>query len=423
MEAARISDPTLAVAAFMEQVNRGRLRELVRNPLMATILCQLHAADPAYPLPRGRFSAYQRFYELLKDRFYDCSSTGISDQLNDQLRRYGAQSITAINDLPGKILEALGHVALHQQHERASHSFGEIRASVACLRPKDMPTSRWEALIVQVLRRTGLAVINGDDLSFVHQTLGEFLAAKYAASNTKFSEEEFRRLSHKDGRYSPSYLTSYDRFLIAAWFEEDCRPPGLRDLMLHLSANYSSAAGISELIRDGIDLGKGVRDSVAETLLKMASGRNLSTTILAAENLASLDISSAVEVLSVVLKNPRITFLDRALLSKKIIEFDPLRAVDTFAELSMSRQLNIMYRDHASDYLMKLDPARAASIISEMIIERRSDVDELIVLSKKLAKMDEPLAIDILSDILDRYSWSELHRLRLLNWLSKMRSP
>ncbi|MBT2224849.1 NACHT domain-containing NTPase [Nonomuraea sp. NEAU-A123] len=421
MEVARVPDPALAVAAFMDQVNSGRLRELARNPLMATILCQLHAADPAHPLPKGRYAAYQRFYELLNDRFYDRSSAGINHQLDTQLRRYGTQSAAAINDLPSGILGALGQAAFHQQDERASRSLEQIKTNVSCLRPQDMPASRWDALIAQVLRRTGLVVIKVNDLAFIHQTLGEFLAAKYAACDTNCSEEELFRLTNQDGVRSFSYLTSYDRFLIAAWIAEDRRPSGLHDLMLKLSASFSSAAGIAELIRDGIDLPKDVRESVTGTLRKMASGRDLSTAIVAAENLASLDLPSAVEVLSIVLRSPRISFLDRARLSKKIIEFDPLRAVDVFAELSMTRQLNIMYRDLASDYLIELDQARASSVISEMIRERTGNVDELIVLTNKLAKLDNRLAITIMTDIMSHCTWKEAHHLRLLEWLTGIR--
>ncbi|GAA0954778.1 hypothetical protein [Nonomuraea longicatena] len=111
MDAAHVPEPAPAVAAFMYQVNGGRLRELVRIPLMATILCQLHAADPTHPLPTGRYTAYQRFYELLCDRFYDPSTTGINHQLHTQLQRYGAQSSAAIDSLPNRLLTALGQVA------------------------------------------------------------------------------------------------------------------------------------------------------------------------------------------------------------------------------------------------------------------------------------------------------------------------
>ncbi|MEV4460985.1 hypothetical protein [Microbispora sp. NPDC049633] len=421
MEAAQVHDPVDAIAAFMAQVNRGRLRELVRNPLMATILCQLHAANPNYPLPRGRYGAYQRFYDLLKDRFYDCSPAGINSQLASQLNRYGSQARNAISDLPGAILDVLGSLALRLQHERVSGSLELVKKYVSHLRPRDMPASRWESLMAQVLRRTGLVVVRGEELDFVHQTLREFLAAKHAAENRKRSEEEFLKLG-KDGRHLPSYLTSYDRFLIAAWVLEDCAPRGLSELLMQLSTHYSSAAGISELIRDEVDLGSDIREATARTLYKMANGRNLSTTIAAAENLASVDISSAVEVLAVVLKNPRISFVDRALLSKKLIEFDPMRAVDTFAELAMTRRLNIMFRDYASDYLVGLDQGRAASVIADMIRERGGNFHELIVLSRKLARLDGALAANLLSSRIQTYNWSEKRRSLLVSELSEIRS-
>ncbi|GAA2216472.1 hypothetical protein GCM10009850_119410 [Nonomuraea monospora] len=423
MEAARVPEPAPAVAAFMHQVNSGRLRELVRNPLMATILCQLHAADPTHPLPKGRYAAYQRFYELLCDRLYDPSSAGVNYQLQAQLRGYGAQASCAISNLPSRLLGALGQAAFVQQHEHVGGSAWEqIKTSVVPLRPDDMPVGRWDALTEQVLRRTGLVVVRAGDVVFVHQTLAEFLAARHAARDPRIGESELLRLSGKNGLRPTSYLTSYDRFLVAAWIAEDRCPLGLRELIVDLSGSYSSAAGIAELIRDGVDLGDEVRESVAGTLRRMANGRGLSKTMVAAEDLASVDVPSAVEVLSIVLKNPTISFLDRASLSRKIIEFDPLRAVDVFAELSMSRRLNIMYRDHASDYLTELDRARAASVIVEMVREREGDANELIVLIKKLFRLDMPVAVSMLTDVLDRRTWKEPHRSRLQTCLGEMES-
>lgn len=423
MEAARVPEPALAVAAFMHQVNSGRLRELARNPLMATILCQVHAVDLTHPLPKGRYAAYQRFYELLRDRFYDPSSTGINHQLHTQLRRYGAQASAAIDGLPGRLLTALGQTAFRRQNERVgAGALEEIKACVSDLRPHDMPVSRWDALTAQVLRRTGLVVVTAGDIAFVHQTLAEFLAARHAACDPRAGESELLRLSHKNNLHALSFLTSYDRFLVAAWIAEDRSPPGLRDLIVELSGSYSSAAGVAELVRDGVDLGDEVLETMATTLRRLASGRDLSRAMAAAEDLASVDVPSAVEVLSIVLKSPAINFLDRAQSSKKIIEFDPLRAVDVFAEVSMSRRLDIMYRDHASDYLMELDQARAASVIAEMVREREGNADELIVLTRKLARLDRSVAVSMLEEVLNRRTWREPHRQELLKSLAEMES-
>ncbi|WP_343955528.1 hypothetical protein [Nonomuraea longicatena] len=269
--------------------------------------------------------------------------------------------------------------------------------------------SKWDALTAQALRRTGMVLVTADDVTFVHQTLHEFLAARHAARDPHARRGELLRLSHKKGLLSQSYLTSYDRFLVAAWIVEGRSPPGLKDLIAQLSASYGPAAGIAELVRDGVDLGSRVRESAAVTLRKMASGRDLSRMIVAAEDLASVDVPSAVEVLSVVLRSPTISFPDRARLSKKIIEFDPLHAVDVFAELSMSRRLDIIYRDHASD-------------LTEMVREREGDVHELIVLTGKLARLDRLAAVTMLAEALDRHTWKKPHRQKLLTWLATIQS-
>ncbi|GAA2402349.1 hypothetical protein GCM10010404_70270 [Nonomuraea africana] len=426
MKAAHVPDPLSAATAFIGQVNSGRLSELVRSPLMATILCQLHAVDPSYPLPRGRYGAYLRFFELLRDRFYECSPGGINDQLHRLLGRYGRQAREAIDGLPREILSGLGNIAFRQQRERVPDALTRIKEGLASLRSRDMSRSRWEILVVQVLRRTGLVVVQGDNLNFIHQTLREFLAAKHAADNADFSEEEFQRLCRKrqssdEGRVT-TYLSSYDRFLVAAWITEGGAPPGLFDLLKALSAHYSSAAGISDLIRDQVDLGQEIRDTAARTLMHMIGSSNGSAAISAAEDLASVDVSSAVEVLSLALKNSGLTFVDRARLSKKVIEFDPTRAVDVFVELSMDRRLSIMYRDYATDCLVTIDGLRAAHVMSDMIAEPGRSLSEILVLCKKLEKIDRRLAIKALSEMIERYGSNETRKRSFSTELLRMQA-
>lgn len=50
---------------FLRQVTDGRLRELVRNPLLATITAVVYTREPTRPLPANRVDLYQRFYEYL----------------------------------------------------------------------------------------------------------------------------------------------------------------------------------------------------------------------------------------------------------------------------------------------------------------------------------------------------------------------
>ena len=86
---AQAAGPADAVERFVAQVQERELVEVARNPLMATILCQLFAENPDASLPPGRGRIFDAFEKLLNSRQYGSSAGGIRNQLIAALAPFG----------------------------------------------------------------------------------------------------------------------------------------------------------------------------------------------------------------------------------------------------------------------------------------------------------------------------------------------
>ena len=71
---------------------------------MATLMCQLFAANPERPLPTGRYGLYKAFAELIRERQYSSTPGGVIAQFRASLSRYGTDAVTFGETLPGRAL-------------------------------------------------------------------------------------------------------------------------------------------------------------------------------------------------------------------------------------------------------------------------------------------------------------------------------
>ncbi|MBT2235558.1 NACHT domain-containing NTPase [Nonomuraea sp. NEAU-A123] len=292
LDPARLPDPQAAVHAFLAQVARPPLAELAQVPLLATLLCQIHAAGPDRALPRDRYGIYQSFLHLLRQRLHD----------------------QHISNLPDAILAALREVAA-RQHQVGSVSSGGAEANLLAevlratehLRPPDMPPLDWAARRTHLLRRTGLVASRGDDYTFIHQTLGDFLAAQHVAADVRLSHLALItmfgwRSIHGRGGLSGE-LSSYQRFLMATWHQ--CPPP--HGVPARLTATLNALAGrrdrvrvISDLAVDGVVLAPQILDVASTTLIRLVDDPTLEEDrrVEAAQALAKLGDPRGCDVLA-----------------------------------------------------------------------------------------------------------------------------
>ncbi|MBM7774975.1 tetratricopeptide (TPR) repeat protein [Actinokineospora baliensis] len=161
--------------AFVSQVSGGRLRELVRNPLLATITAIAHTLEPHRELPRSTASLYQRFMDyLLTD---ETSGRRTRDELRRTLEHTPDRLALAIwmDDHRVDLIEALAVVRLDTDTPLWDAARDWVLANQTAV-PR--PPADWEEDMRAVLASSGVFVRTEDTLRFSHQSFAEFIAAR-----------------------------------------------------------------------------------------------------------------------------------------------------------------------------------------------------------------------------------------------------
>ncbi|MFF3067309.1 NACHT domain-containing protein [Kitasatospora sp. NPDC057936] len=238
-----------SVARFLEEIADGRLSELVRNPLLATIAAISATLEPLRALPSNRLSLYRRFLEYLLRR-----REGGAPWLEDLLETLGRYRIEQ-----GGLLTAAAREWLKG---RADPSDRELRA---------------------VLLDSGLLVAHGDDLRFLHQSFAEFLAARSYAAEIP---PDFPDLKAWVARATGGAGKTLALFTFRLWSErEGCDG----DLIVgHLlgEVEIESLTLAASLIAEGVTIGPGLRMALADRLMDCARNDS-SETVEAMRGLAA----------------------------------------------------------------------------------------------------------------------------------------
>jgi hypothetical protein len=168
----RAQSPTNAkdrAAEFVSQVHDGRLRELVRNPLLATIAAIANTLEPHRKLPHNRADLYERFMSYLLDDKASGRTTlaELRKAHADDLAR--VEQIEWLYERRKDLVEQLAVQRL--ESEQALLDIASTWDHAA--RPED---------VLAVLTSTGLFVHSDRGLQFLHHSFAEFLAARVRAA-------------------------------------------------------------------------------------------------------------------------------------------------------------------------------------------------------------------------------------------------
>jgi hypothetical protein len=162
-------------AEFVRQVRDGRLRELVRNPLLATIAAIANTLEPDRPLPNSRVDLYERFMAYLLD-----DHPARRDALAELARTaHGRpERLRLIEWLHRHRTEIVERLAVHRLEKESSL----LTAAYDWVRQNrdDLPDA-WHEDLRALLAGTGVFVPAKDNLQFRHHSFAEFLAARHRA--------------------------------------------------------------------------------------------------------------------------------------------------------------------------------------------------------------------------------------------------
>lgn len=258
--------------SLVEQVRRdvldNRADALLSNPLMITMLCNVVVWDLTRnaPTPVTRNELYRRFLAALQARFYAEGAGNTPAQAGGALRRFGPRAAKTAEQVASDIYRMLGEVALEWLITSSPRLLGRLVEAAGPSRSDD--PADWRHLIIDVTRRSGVATVLDGVVVFLHETLGEYVAAQNVFASDATSDRALRSLDDEDKHLGQRY--SFLRFAAGHWFAlQRFREWFARSLVLGESALLET---LLQIAADGVDIPTEVEAPAREILLDRVHG-------------------------------------------------------------------------------------------------------------------------------------------------------
>ncbi|MEV0183763.1 trypsin-like peptidase domain-containing protein [Streptomyces sp. NPDC050625] len=181
----RLPEAETLADRFLQATERSHMLHLAGIPLLATMLVVIFAESPDSPLPHGRIELYERFIDRLLQKMHRRPTLAL-EALRARVQGY-PDGPEAVSELVKRVRGLLEQLALCRQ-TLGGQDVSVLELAIretAELRPSHLPEDEWREVLLELLRRTGLMIGQGDDLGFLHQTVQEFLAARLTARITE----------------------------------------------------------------------------------------------------------------------------------------------------------------------------------------------------------------------------------------------
>ena len=279
-----VPNPAGAADAFMAETRRVHAAELAKVPLMATMMCQLFAENPHAPLPPTRAAVYGEFIGHLREHQYRDDAGQIRERLFQGISRYAPESV--VDTLLNQADSMFGHIAMQHITDGTQAALDLLESCASKIKPGSMPYDAWRSALSDLMRRSGVFVQRGDSLVFLHQTIAEYLAARYMTADPQRDASAFaamtgtRKVKGVTFWKAPPYGESCASFLVSLWSgRPDLRPSRVRrDLLVALSglaSDHDVLAGLFlvRLFIDGACAHEGLRVATVNALSAYATNR------------------------------------------------------------------------------------------------------------------------------------------------------
>jgi hypothetical protein len=278
-----------ATDRFLKETQDGRLRELVRNPLLATIAAVNATVDRSRPLPTSRLSLYDRFCDHLLTRGATAATvrTELNRRFHDDPERRAFH--LWINEHKHEMLGTLGRCRMEGEDSLSEAALQWVQEHAG---EQDLPTG-WQAEMRDFLQGTGLLVPTEDDFRFLHHSFAEFVAAQsYALEiSPEFPDVErwIRRALKGDER-------TFAMFVFCMWSERaGCTAERIIDQLMHgTQGGYERPLLAALLLAEGVSVGDENRNLVLDRLESIARSAGADDCEKALEALGALGGQSSV---------------------------------------------------------------------------------------------------------------------------------
>lgn len=380
-------------ADFLRQVRDSRVRDLVRNPLLATIAAITLTVRPDRPLPNSLADLYQGFMNhLLSDNASGRTTiSALRGPLLDQPLRL------QVFDWTARHRDAvIKHLAVHRLESEGSLFEAAVDYVARKQDVTDAPElpAGWREDLRAVLDSSGVFGRVGEDLTFWHHSFAEFLAASERAAEIP---DSFPDLDTWIDRGLDAATQRFALFTIVLWSRREGHDIALVFHRL-LSGRDATVLLAALLLAEGVDvagdLAAHVIDRVVDLIVSRGVLGNRASAPAINEVMASLDHQTVgaptIERLRRLRDQPEVAAVTRidcaAALGHLTEPEEALRWLETFAA-----EVNPPMLDHIVDAMPGLAPDgtdRAEGLLVRL--GSAPDADYVVVLAAAimLTKLD-----------------------------------
>ncbi|MFL1897547.1 NACHT domain-containing protein [Streptomyces tauricus] len=417
-----LPDPDAAAERFVQMLTRTHLLQLARIPLMASMLCQLHAAAPDRPLPSSRSQIYRDFSTLLHKRQHALIPAGIQPQHRAGVDRYGRNAQKGTERVLDHLHDLIAHLAAERRNGNTSPALDivELQSEARC--PKRVPPDEWRAFLSSCLLSSGLLTLRAGEPDFLHQTLLEYLAARHAAGDphvlaqalheifdrsttyrrsTRVPPGVRRRPWHRRWYWNAPGDPSYVGFLLD--LAQDSNPEAATPVLVRLASPRSGLQGcrfISAQIQLGTHIPREVVHAAADLCHDLARDATASdeTRTVAACTLVELRDQRAASLSHDLARDPALRDF-RLATARKLGELGDPRGLDVCHDLALDTTLDGDLRLAATWNLVELGDPRAAEVCHHLARDTTIEGRFRLAATWNLGPLGDPRAADLCHDL------------------------
>lgn len=435
-----LTRPEAEAARFVQALGDTRLAALARLPLMASLLCQIHAADPQRPLPLSRGQIYDAFIGLLYKRQHTPHAPGSPRQLCARLSRYGAQATADAERYLDTLPQAIERLAAQRQQGSVLSTLGIVGSLPESRCPSRVPADEWRGFLGESLRHSGLLTLRAGNYVFLHHTLQEHLSARHtvranAPDLNEFTEQLAERAEMTiSERHLMTSDYSYLGFILDAAYESGLRacndfwarlsgektlgahqriaalavlgtrvPPLVHRAAIDWVMELAATAGTNEHAgRAAVRAVADLRDSLtADRLHALAShrGRQSAVRVEAAQRLASLGDHRTADLLHRLACDRDLDGSSRLALAWELDALGDPRTTSLLDELVQDTSLGSASRNAAAQKVASVGASHAGGLLHGLARDMDlSDTTRLMV-TRALIRTVDPGLPDLLHDL------------------------
>lgn len=441
-----LPDPEGVAERFGQALAAASLADLARIPLMASILCQLHAVAPEKPLPASRGQIYSDFISLLYKRQHTVGASGFREQARATLHRYGSNALAHTERVLDHLPDVIARLADRRYAGDTRPTMTAVLSQAETSCPPGVPGDEWHAVIRSALQRSGLMTTHAGELVFLHQTLLEYLAARHACrspeSRARTLEKVFTHARWQwpwsadilgtPKRFTPRRVLipphrddgSYVGFLIDVVQEQDPDAAGLYLQQLAADGNIEGCRFLAEQAQLGTTIPAPAARAAAESCALLTSRTTLRSYwwLEVARVLIRIDHLSGAD-LCIRLAQDTSMRSDWRLEAAQLAADIDIDCAAVFAALAADLTMYANARVHAARRLAQFDKELATSLLVSLASDRGLNRESRVNAARRLVDLGSPCAAAVCTALISDEAFPPYLRIGIVELLIQLGAP